>query len=104
MLNKTLIVDDISLSLACIAINIQQPPSTIELVFSELIKLSENGVILNPTALSSTICSKLNIAPENYRRAIMKLTKLKLITRDNSILFLNPIVKTPFDVVTIKQK
>lgn len=104
MSKKLLLVDDINIAMASIAIDIQTPPNTLTLVLSELIRLSEDGYIVYPSKLSPIICEKLNLSPENYRASMIKLAKLKLITRHESMIFLSPIIKTPFEAITIKQK
>lgn len=102
-MNKSLIIPDINIAMASIAISIQTPPSTTTLVLSEIIRLSDNGIILHPSQISSEVCTNLKISYENYRAALSKLTKLKLITRDQGILILSPIIKTPFTSITLKQ-
>lgn len=103
-MNKTLEVKSIELTLASLAINIKSKPSTTALVMAELIKASDCGVITHPAIAGNNICKTLSLTPENYRAAIAKLTKLKLIVRDQSCVFLLPSLHPPHTSITIKQK
>lgn len=101
---KTLEVDNIEFVLATLAISIKAKPSTTTLVLSELIKASDQGVITHPAIAGTNICLALSISPENYRAAIAKLTRLKLIVRDQSCVFLIPSLRPPHTTITIRQK
>lgn len=102
-MNKNLKVPDINLILAKLTIEIKSKPTTIQLVLSELIKISENGVIPEISKHSSKITKLLNISPENYRYSISQLNKLGIITKQNNNIFLHPIAKTPFNQITISK-
>lgn len=103
-MSKTLHFPDINVTLATLAINVTLPPTTHALVLGEIIRLSQDGVITKHKALSPIICERLQISDSLYRASITKLTKLRLIYRDGSVLILAPIVKTPFSHVTMLQK
>lgn len=103
-MNKTLEVKNIELVLASLAINIKSKPSTTALVLSELIKASDHGIITHPSIAGTQICKILSLTSENYRAAISKLTKLKIIVRDQSCVFLIPSLRPPHTAIVIKQK
>lgn len=103
-MNKTIQTKDLEVTLAGVALSIKNEPSTIQLVLAEIIRASEGGTITHPSHLQPSICKHLKITPTNYRRAIAQLTKLRLIARDQSIIVLDPIIRTPFNAVILKQK
>jgi len=103
-MNKTIQVEDIHLIAALTGINFKQKPSTVALVLAEIIRMSEDGIVLYPTILQKTICEKLNMNRNTYQAVITKLTELKLITRNNSMVLLDPVIKTPFEKIIIQQK
>lgn len=102
-MKKTLHVQNINTTLATIAMNIKSKPSTTILVLSELISASDNGIITHPAIVGNSIRKTLSISEENYRASIAKLTKLKLIVRDQSTLFLSVSIRPPFSDIIIKQ-
>lgn len=103
-MNKTIEVQDLNNILASIAIAIKTKPSTTELVLGQLIHYSENGMITSPAIIGTKVCEDIAITPVNYRAAISKLTKMKLISRDNSVIILSPLVKTPFKQIVLREK
>ncbi len=103
-MNKTLKVPDLELITAIIGIAVKSEASTTQLVLAEIIRASDGGVITQPSQLQPAICKQLGITPVNYRRVIAQLTEMKLITRDQSMILLDPLIRTPFEAVILRQK
>ncbi len=103
-MNKTIGVPNINITLASLAISIKTPTKTTVLVLAEVIRLSENGTILYPRMLQTTICETLKINRGSYQKAFEKLQRMNLVSRDQSILILSPLIKTPFKQIILQQK
>lgn len=101
---RTIETKNLNILMATLAVGIKTPPSTLTKVLSELISLSDNAQIVKTTPLSSYMVRKLHITPEVYRAAISKLYRLKLIVRSDGVIYLSPIIKTPFNEIKIVKK
>lgn len=95
---------DVNILMAIIAIGIKSRPSTMALVLKEIIDLSENAMIEKTAALSPFITKKLSISDNNYRAALHKLYKMKLLVKKSGVIFLAPTIRTPFTEIRIKKK
>lgn len=103
-ISKQIKTKNINLLMASIAVGIKTKPSTIIKVLSEIISLSENAQITKPSALSAHMTRKFIITPEQYRASLHKLYKMKLLIKSNGVIYLSPIVKTPFNEIKISKK
>lgn len=98
---KRIEYENLDLIVASIAVSFKSKPSTNVLVLSELIRLSKHARVNHSYNLAPYISERLKITKESYRAAISKLYKMKLITREGDIIYLSPIVRTPFDEIVI---
>ncbi len=80
---------DFELTMASIVIDVQEGPSITAKVLAELIRCSTGGVIGQPAVVGPQLMKLLNISDVNYRRIMVKLTKLKLIKREDGAIVLN---------------
>lgn len=103
-LSKTIETKNINILMAIIAIGIKTKPTTMAKVLSEIISLSENAQITNVEPLSKYVTKKLGISHEVYRASLHKLYKMKLLVKTGGVLYLAPVIKTPFNEVKIVRK
>ena len=94
---------DVNILMAIIAIGIRSRPSTMAQVLAKIMAVSENAMVDKPSALSPHITKKLKMSDNNYRATLHKLYKMKLLFKQNGVIYLTPLVKTPFAEIRIKK-
>ncbi len=99
-MNKQILVKDVDLQMASVAVMLKEKKSCTVLVLSEIIKMSRVTNDLSTLNLSSTIPVKLNISSELYRRSIFLLKKLNLIEKVGVTIVLKDLCK-PCDKITV---
>ena len=72
-----------------IALNLYRKPTTPEIVFDEMLRLAENGIIDRADTLHIHMEKQFNVSYNNYRSIIHRLTKQGLINRVHKEIFIN---------------